>query len=372
MGVPLAAEPLMQAVGRIERYKAFGRELALEVEGGLGVERADERQLVALGVECCELLLHPQEELMAGELVAQEFMQLGGVGDARPMRVKLAQGGVATALGGEDLALVAGDVDGDDVDLVAPFLLAPLPAILGEPQRGHRVDDIGGDVHHRSDRREDPLRHGMAKIALHPSSVPVARQQSSVATAVRPLRRCLGNARDTRHCPVRRLHQPEPAGIRIRSARCFYQPMSLPDFQAGPCSQHRRNSGLSLAGKGGTIRRRLACMMTAAAELPLGAPRRSEGLFRRSWRDTDAPLGSSDRSPARANTFEPLPIVAVYFLLLTPFNLDHATLLCAQTDWTAKHLHLPEAKRFLDVRIIEFWVHELSIFHFRLVKICSA
>jgi len=71
--------------------------------------------------------------------------------------------------------------------------------------------------------RGDRLQHGMAEPETHPSSVPVARQQSSVATAARPLGRSLGVDSHGRHRPVRRLHQSELAGFRIGGLRALGQ-----------------------------------------------------------------------------------------------------------------------------------------------------
>ena len=69
---------------------------------------------------------------MAAELVAQEILHFGHVLNSLALVVQFAQGGIAAAQGAKAFALDLVDLNAVDIDEVLPFILASVPAVLGQ------------------------------------------------------------------------------------------------------------------------------------------------------------------------------------------------------------------------------------------------
>jgi len=125
-------------------HEMFGQVPAFDVEGALRLISTVKRQFIHPCMQRRSFLLQPEVKRVAGELVAQEILHFGDVLHGLALVVQVAQGGVAAAQGTKAFPLDLVDLDRMDIDKVLPFILAPVPAVLGQTESGDGVDDIGG------------------------------------------------------------------------------------------------------------------------------------------------------------------------------------------------------------------------------------
>ena len=104
---------------------------ALEVERPLRLPGRVQRQVIRPAVERQRLLLQEQVEVVRGELVAEEVLDLRRLLDLPLVAVQVVERLVAPPLGAEDLAFGLLDLDGQDLRLVVPLVQAAQPAGVG-------------------------------------------------------------------------------------------------------------------------------------------------------------------------------------------------------------------------------------------------
>ena len=139
-------QPFVKVVPGVGGQETSGQMTAFEVERALGLPRRMQRKVVGLMVQRRRFALQEQIKFVAGELVAEEILQLRGLLHLPVMAVDLSQHLVAAALGAENLAFDLLDLDRQDLGLMVPIDQPACPTRLRDIEAGILAGDGRGIV----------------------------------------------------------------------------------------------------------------------------------------------------------------------------------------------------------------------------------
>ena len=124
-GQPLAGQqPLVQIVPGAVGDEAAGGVAPLDIERPLCLPGRVQRQVICPAVERQCLLLQEQVEVVRGELVPEEVLDLRRLLHLPAVAVQVGEGLVAAPLGAENLAFRLLDLDRQHLRLVVPLVQA--------------------------------------------------------------------------------------------------------------------------------------------------------------------------------------------------------------------------------------------------------